>query len=320
MRHLFRVSSVWPGKSRRRLWCAMVSFASLAAVPPLAAEPAILDNPEVVAREYLPDFSYAGYEFGEKEPNVGRATVFNVLDFGAKADDGRDDSKAVLRAVATAHAQTGPVVVVFPAGRFILSDIIYIERSNFVLRGAGSGATQLHFPRPLMYLPDPPALKELREYLVRMNKRQQEKHNNLDLPFSQYAWSGGFIWTRVPGERVKSYLDEYHQPSRTLAQAVQGRRGGSEIIVSNANALEAGDIVRINWYNKAGADGPLLDAIYSSADIKIGSHHWTLPEQPLVSQQVLITAVDDNRITIKDTLLHDIGNAGAEIAVWPHLE
>ncbi len=32
-------------------------------------------------------------------------------------------------------------------------------------------------------------LKELREYLIEFDKRQREKENNIDLPFSQFAWS-----------------------------------------------------------------------------------------------------------------------------------
>ncbi len=312
---------------------AALSVAALAATTmglPVAAEPpntpAILGHANETDRklnqEYLPDFSFAGFQFGEQPLGLHHQvspTIFDVTEFGARGDDALDDSAGISKAVAAAHAQKGPVVVQFPPGRFILSDIIYIERSDFVMRGAGSGATQLYFPRPLMYSPDPPALQELREYLVKMNKRQREKHNNLDLPFSQYAWSGGFIWTRVPGERVKAYLDEYHQPQKAITRAVQGTRGSRQLQVKDTSELKAGDVVRINWYNKAGENGPLVNAIYQGAEVTVGSHHWTLPEQPLVSQQVVISAINGKTITIKDTLLHDIGAEGAEVASWPHL-
>ncbi|NJM78453.1 MAG: hypothetical protein HC854_00250 [Flavobacterium sp.] len=66
-----------------------------------------------------------------------------------------------------------------------MSEIIYIERSNFVLKGMGSdeNGTELYFPRPMMYLKDPEPLVELREYLIELDKRQREKENNIDLPF-----------------------------------------------------------------------------------------------------------------------------------------
>ena len=67
-------------------------------------------------------------------------TIRNVVDFGAIPDDGKDDTEAILKAVAAAHEKTGPVVLHLPKGRFVLREIVWIERSEFVLQGAGSGA------------------------------------------------------------------------------------------------------------------------------------------------------------------------------------
>ena len=115
------------------------------------------------------------------------------------------NSKALLKAFKAANTVDGNVILQLPAGRIILSDILYIERSDFVLRGAGSAenGTEIYCPRPMMYLKDPESLAELREYLTTFDKRQREPENNIDLPFSQYAWSGGFIWTGLsnPGLR-----------------------------------------------------------------------------------------------------------------------
>lgn len=110
--------------------------------------------------------------------------------------------------VSAANKIEGKVILQLPVGRIILSEILYLQRSNFVLRGAGTGkeGTEIYFSRPLMYVKNTEDLKELREYLIKFDKRQREKENNIDLPFSQYAWTGGFIRTRVPGVRVKSYL------------------------------------------------------------------------------------------------------------------
>lgn len=64
---------------------------------------------------YLPDFSYAGYHWGEEEPPRPAATI-EVTAFGAVPDDGADDTAAILGAVAAAHRSTEPAVVAFPRG------------------------------------------------------------------------------------------------------------------------------------------------------------------------------------------------------------
>ena len=130
-------------------------------------------------------------------------------------------SKALLKAIQVANSISGNVVLQLPSGRIILSDILYIERSHFVLRGmgVGDGGTEIFCPRPMMYFENPESLSELREYLLEFDKREVQKENNIDLPFSQFAWSGGMIWTQVPGERVKSYLKEF---SNWLARAIAG--------------------------------------------------------------------------------------------------
>ena len=166
--------------------------------------PQIITDRKIASQNYLPDYSYAGYHFGEVQLPKKTEQVVNATDYGVIANDDLDDSKALLKAIKTASSLKGDVILQLPAGRLILSDVLYIERSNFVLRGSGSGenGTEIFCPRPMMYLKNPESLTELREYLTTFDKRQREKENNIDLPFSQYAWSGGFIWTQVPNERI----------------------------------------------------------------------------------------------------------------------
>ncbi|MFC3153968.1 glycosyl hydrolase family 28-related protein [Gilvimarinus japonicus] len=267
----------------------------------------------------LPDFSYAGYKNGAEPLAFATANTINVADYGAKADDGNDDTKAFHKALAAASDSDSPIVVQIPAGRFIVSDILYLERDNLILRGAGSGATTLYFPRPLRYLPDPPELAELRQYLKTMNKRQREKSHNIDLAFSQYAWSGGFIWTRIKNERVKPYLEEYDQQPAPLALPTQGKRGDDRLKVDNASQLRVGQIININWYNREGKDSPLLKAIYPGVEVT-GSHHWNFPNRPLVSQASRIVAINNNTVVINDVLLHDINGLTTDITQKAYLQ
>ncbi|SHG46207.1 hypothetical protein SAMN05443549_104138 [Flavobacterium fluvii] len=284
--------------------------------------PEIITNKKIAGQNYLPDFSYAGYHFGEVKIPQKTGQIINATDYGVIANDGLDDSKNLIKAIKASSSIKGDVVLQLPAGRIILSDILYIERSNFVLRGAGSGenGTEIFCPRPMMYLKDPESLTELREYLTTFDKRQREKENNVDLPFSQYAWSGGFIWTQVPNERVKSYLEKYDPKLNVLAKVLTGKRGENTFTVSDVNGLKVGEVVELELFNKEGENGEIIKALYNNANVKPGSHHWKFPTLPIVRQQVEIVKIANNKVTIKTPLLLEIKpNYQAQLVEWKHL-
>lgn len=263
---------------------------------------------EIQATCYLPDFSYAGYHWGEDPLPEPEGTIINVTDYGAIPDDGSDDTDAIKKANAAAHQVEGPVVLKFPAGKFILKDILYIERSHFVLEGAGSDpeGTTLYIPNPLNTLEVPPYLKELQEYLVVNDKRQIEKERGVDEFFSLYAWSGGYIWTNYPGERGKPYLDSYNTEPVILAVIKSGKRGEHVFEVQDAGKLKPGQLVRIDWYNKEGKESSLIKYLYNNQDLNIGIRHWESPDIPLTKQEVTIEKIDGNKVLIKEPLLHDL--------------
>jgi len=285
--------------------------------------PKILSDKNIAKENYLPDFSYAGYHFGEKEISNSDGKIILASDYGVIANDGLDDSKNLIIAIKEASKTEGKIILQLPPGRIILSEIIYLERSNFILRGAGTGifGTEIYFPRPLMYVKDPEDLKELREYLIKFDKRQREKQNNIDLPFSQYAWTGGFIWTRVPNVRVKSYLQKYEEPYNILANAIEGKKGEFSFTVSDVKNLKKGDVVVLQLFNKDSEKGEIISELYQNSDVKVGSHHWSFPDLPLVNQQVVIASISKNKITIKSPLTIDIKpNYKAQLVEWKHLE
>ncbi len=284
--------------------------------------PDIISKKEVASLNFFPDFSYAGYRFGNTSLPEIKEKIISATDFGVKANDNLDDSKALQKALKAAHEVSGNVVLLLPAGKIILSDILYIERSDFVLRGAGSGAqgTEIYCPRPMMYLKDQESLAELREYLTSTGKRQVEKENNIDLPFSQFAWSGGFIWTQVRNQRVKSYMEKYETPPNIFAKVIKGNRGEKEFLVSDVNRLKVGDVVELELFNKEGEKGEIIEALYGNSKAKIGYSHWKQPNLALVRQQVEIVTISKNKITIKTPLLLDIKpNYQALLVEWNHL-
>ena len=75
-----------------------------------AEVPTILQQQDGTPSVYLPDFSYAGYDYG-LSPLPQIDTAIDVADFGAIPDDGIDDSAALKAALAAAHAADGPIRV-----------------------------------------------------------------------------------------------------------------------------------------------------------------------------------------------------------------
>ena len=283
--------------------------------------PAILADETTGQAHFLPDFSYAGFENGARAVPAAAGKLVRVADHGAKPDDGIDDSKAILAALDAANRIEGPVRIRFDAGRYRISEVLRIERSNIVLQGAGSGAggTVLEFPLPLAQVDTGKSLDELRQYIRDLDKRQVEPDANIDSYFSEFSWSGGFIWVQKPGTRPAPYLVEFDPEIDVLANIAAGKRGEKTVLLAKSTSLSADDVVQIHWTNSEGPDAAIIDSIYGD-DIKVGSHHWSFPERPLVRQTTRIVNVDGNAITLSDPLMHDIrDDLPATFASWSHL-
>ncbi|MDT0596272.1 hypothetical protein [Glaciecola petra] len=284
--------------------------------------PLIIEDANTRSEHYLPDFSFAGYDNGESLPNIQDYRVIDVSEHGIIANDDIDDSLAIIKLMSSIKNDEIPSVIQFEAGRYIISSIIYFDRNYTVWRGMGSGenGTEFYFPRPLMYAPPTPELKELREYLVKFDKIQRDKKRNLHLPFTEWSWSGGYFWTRIEGQRVKKYLQEYDQGEPVAARAQSGKRGGFEFEVDDTTHLKVGQIIEIQWLNDKGENGPLLKELYQDQDVYIGSHHWNFPKLPLARQQVEILSIQGKKITIQAPLLHNINkDLLVHIEDWKHL-
>ena len=285
--------------------------------------PEIFVNEDIIENNYLPDFSFAGYHFGEKEIPSAFDNILNVIDFGAVPNDNIDDTDAFISALQKADKLDGFVLIKIPSGRFDLSRIIHINRSHTVIKGAGAGleGTLLHYQRPLRFVENTEDLSELREYLVSLDKRQREPENGVDILFSQYSWSGGYFWVGKKGARVKPYLPKYNQPINSLALAKSGQKGHFKFNVDNSSKISIGDTYKLCWFNKDGKKGSFLKHLYDGQNVKIGSHHWTNPESPLVNQIVKIVDIIGNTIIIKDPLLHDLKEEWhCSLTKWEHIE
>src|SRR3546814_4137494 len=153
-------------------------------------------------------------------------TIVEVTDHGAIPDDGLDDTKAVLRALAAANAVKGKVTLRFPKGRTQITEVLRIARSDITLDGAGDGpcGSEPWFPRPLTLIDQSHDYDELREYLVREKKQQVEPEHNIDYLFTEYSWAGGIIRVAPEGSRPVSYGAGKDVRDPVLATGVSGAR------------------------------------------------------------------------------------------------
>lgn len=231
------------------------------------------------AAPYLPDFSYAGYRWGEEPLPSPSGTVIDVREFGAVPNDGTDDTEALRRAVRRAHRVDGPVVVQLPPGRLILKEVLYIQRSRFVLRGGPDARTTLAVSRPLsqMNLPESATTPPKEGY-------------------SPFSWRGGVLWTRMEADP---------SPQR-LGKVVAGERGHRVIKVAQATSINPGDVVRINWYNPEGKSGSFLQHMYCSAAADFGRRVVGRTSAPLTMQEVTVAEVRGQLLVLKEPLMHSI--------------
>ncbi|QDT67981.1 Pectate lyase superfamily protein [Planctomycetes bacterium MalM25] len=220
----------------------------------------------------LPNFAYAGYQRSEAPlPDPGWQ-VFRVGDFGAFPNDGLDDRAAVQNTIDAASNAANGAIVLFDAGRYLLSEttgltdsVLDIGADNLILRGAGSqtGGTELYF----------------REHL---NSTTPEKF-----------WSTpAMINARGGGGSVNGTL--------ISTVSADARMGEHRIQVASAGSLSVGDVVAIRLDDPAAANDDLI-APYSVEDA------WTtFRSGEITSELHRIAAINGNQLTFAEPLATDL--------------
>lgn len=213
----------------------------------------------------LTDFSFAGYHSGEV-PLPRPEVKGNVRDFGAAGDGTTDDTQAFQKAIEA----TNNGALLIPAGRYLLSDILYIRKPNLVLRGEGPDKTVLIFSKALEQIkPDP-------------------SRTTTGTPTSNYSWCGGLIW--IEGKQEGAFLGLVRK---------RAARGGHAIELDRVPQVKPGRQIEICMEDPG--DGSLYQYLYSgqsgdTSKIKGGRCIF-------VSKA---TAVDGNRISLERGLRTDV--------------
>lgn len=206
----------------------------------------------------LPDFSFAGYQ-SAAVPIPTPAVVANVMNFGAVGDGIADDTTAFENAISA--ASNGAILV--PAGRYKITRVLYIRKSNLVLRGAGQGLSTLVFTKHLTELLGPPPGTAGLE---------------------SWSWSGGLIW--VEGTETTTKIADV---------TVNTDRGSQVLTVSSTAGLSVGQTIRLTMTDPDGSLGRHIHANQLDA-------HPTLVGRKLVRFPSKISAISGNQITLQRPL------------------
>lgn len=165
----------------------------------------------------------AGFAQGAELPRP--TPTASVADFGAVADDGKDDTDAFERALAAGGA------IAVPKGEFHLSRRLHVRKTGTVVIGAGSAATTLRFTRPLQELDPRPT------------------RNTGGTATTQWSWSGGLL--------------TFHAAGKTGASVglLPARRGDRQVRLAAPLAVQPGQELILQL--SEGPAGRLVSHLYA---------------------------------------------------------
>lgn len=218
----------------------------------------------------LPDFSFAGYHSGEA-PIPNPPVKINIRDLGAKGDGQTDDTAAFKAAIE--KAENGAILI--PAGRYVITDVLAIRKSNLVLRGEGPGKSILYFPKPLN------EIKPLKSATTE------------GVAVTAYSWSGGFI-------AVDGTPQEKKKPAPDLGTVANKAPRGSKVLeLAAPAAITPGQ--RIEIIQTDPGDQSFINYLYAGPAGDTKKLGWA--RTTFISR---VTQVEGDKLTLERPLRTDI--------------
>ncbi len=218
-----------------------------------------LDYEHNPTKSILPDFSYAGYEYGEREIPVVDKNIFNVNKYGVSSNSTADQTQ-LIQALIDKVGRNGGGVIYFPKGKYYLNlDSVHhqslkINYNNIILRGEGSSedGTVLYSKYPLT---------------------QHEVSPWLSLAFIQTAtniqhttafWGLDFLDSSKAGAAISTSagtVNDHIQVAPVIANLLSDAKKGQRIInITSTKNLKGGSVIILGMYNTSD-DGNLMKDI-----------------------------------------------------------
>lgn len=249
----------------------------------------------------LPDFSQAGYQ-GGNQPIPTVPIVKNVkTDFGAIGDGTTDDSAAFERAI----VETNNGALLVPAGRYKLTRILQIKKSNFVLRGEGPDKTILFCPEPLLEVAPrqrPDGDWNFHRALTQPELRSASRKPPFK-PDGEWRFRGGMVW--VEGE---------DQGAKLTDVVALARRGDTRLQLASTRGLAAGDRVRLLQFDD---EARTLGRHLHADQIEAGPQTYDRATTKLVDWVAQIQSVQNNGVTLDRPLRVDV-RTGWKPQLWSY--
>ncbi len=288
----------------------LIATLSLAQKAPKPKEAAIYQsfkkNP-VASR--LPDFSYAGYHYGEDKLPTITKNVWNVLENGVKANVKEDQTNAVQALIDKVGKQGGGVVF-FPKGKYYFNldaahkQHLQINYSHVVLRGEGSGKEG-----SILYNANPLTQYQISSWLspafiqTSINLQHTYTFWGIDYPDSVQITKAISTNAGVASDTI--------QKATIIAQlSSNAKKGQRNISLSSTEKIHSGDVILLGMYNTT-PDGNLIKDLlqpinpfetYETAATEAGK--MASPSYQLLVEVEKV--LDNKTIRLKQTLRRDI--------------
>ncbi|MBK0384144.1 DUF4955 domain-containing protein [Pedobacter sp. SD-b] len=209
------------------------------------------------ARSILPDFSFAGYHYGEKEIPFLTKNVFNVSDYGIQPNAKFDQTNKIQKIIDKVGEKGGGVIF-FPKGKYLLNmdsskvNFLKINYSHIILRGEGSGVDGTIFYNGSNTLQEEIS-SWLSPFLIQTGYAIQGTKSfwGIDFPNPDKIPSTGVSGNNgVVNEQIKS--------AKILTEIISNANKGSQTLkVKSTAKLRAGDCILIGMFNTT-KDGNLM--------------------------------------------------------------
>ncbi|SHG14443.1 Pectate lyase superfamily protein [Flavobacterium fluvii] len=259
-------------------------------------------------KSILPDFSYAGYHYGEQPiPDITR-NVIDVTQHGIKANSMKDQTKEVQKLIDKVGTEGGGVLY-FPKGVYYFNmnprekQFLQINHSNIVLRGENNSINGTVFfdGNPLTQDDISPWLSPA---LIQTGSKLQNTASFWGIDYPKNAVNHSEVISTKAGS-VNGEIQE----AQVLTQFTKNAKKGDKTLWLKSTAqLAANDYILLGLYNSDDA-GTLIKSIISPVeefyDFEASAKSAGPSRAPSYQWLVQIESVSKNSITLKQPLRRD---------------
>nr|WP_294897968.1 glycosyl hydrolase family 28-related protein [uncultured Pedobacter sp.] len=256
----------------------------------------------------LPDFSYAGYHYGEQSVPFVTKNIIDVTKYGIKANSMKDQTKEVQKLIDKVGAEGGGVLY-FPKGTYYFNmdgrekRFLQINYSNITLRGDGNtlngtvffDGNQLTQNEGSPWLS--PALIQTAAYL-----QNTKSFWGLDYPVNA-TYHSKVISTKA------GVVNEEIQSAKVLSHFTKSaKKGDQRIWLNSTDGIKSNDYVLLGLFNND-TSGTLikniLQPIKQFYDFEASAKEAGPSSAPSYQWLVQVEAVNKNNIILKQPLRRD---------------